>query len=825
MASPASFHAFSRFGTAALATTFLGLAGCQLGGGDASTLLPDAGTFAVKGLAQNVSVRRNPQGMALIESSSFHDALFTLGYVHAGDRIGQMLHMRLLAQGRLAEVAGAEALPVDRLMRAANLKRSASELYKASSPRLQRFFEVYARGVNAYLFRYRDKLPGDLASAGMRLEYWQPEDSALIFSLLSFNLSVNLQQELAALALNQKVGADRLAWLLPTYPDEALPMAEAEKLKGLSLAGQASALNDLNKVAMQLADFNLLGAAASSHWALAPPRTRSGVSLLAGEMQVPAGPASAWSLVQIRAPKYQVSGVTLAGMPLFLSGFNGKLAWSMGNLKGDNQDLFLEKLSRDNNRLMYQADGKWLPAASHQETFLVKGGQPVRETVYATRHGTLLDAGQSANALGLALQMPDFKDDKSLDAFFDLSRAGTVDKGFDSTREIRAIGLNMVFATASNIAWQVTGRYPNRRDGQGLVPSPGWDSRYDWDGFADAMLHPYDQDPRQGWLGTANNRVIPKGYGMQLSNTWGYPERAERLAEVAGNGKHDSRSSIALQNDQTTPLAAKLKQMFEAPGMVKPLKQAIDALPETDRAKAREAYSRLMAFDGKLSATSADAALFELFLQQSAQQIFADELGPTDSPAWQALVTQARSAWSPQVDHLLGREDSPFWNDTRTPQQEDKPAILARSLAATITAGESRLGQDRKAWQWGNLHRLDWTPSRAPLARYLGDDGNFARGAAVPIGGDNTTLNATPVAWGQDFDTRPVASLRMLVDFSQAEPLQAQVSTGQSGNPASPYHANSIEAWFKGQYTTLPLQQQNYERGYGKQRLTLTPEK
>ncbi|KPZ03874.1 hypothetical protein ALO43_200164 [Pseudomonas tremae] len=51
------------------------------------------------------------------------------------------------------------------------------------------------------------------------------------------------------------------------------------------------------------------------------------------------------------------------------------------------------------------------------------------------------------------------------------------------------------------------------------------------------------------------------------------------------------------------------------------------------------------------------------------------------------------------------------------------------------------------------------------------------------------------------------------------------ISTGQSGNPASPYYANSIEPWQKGQYMSIPLQQQNYEKGYGKQRLTLTPGK
>ncbi|PHN66968.1 acyl-homoserine lactone acylase subunit beta [Pseudomonas syringae] len=824
MASPALRHFLPRFGAAAAAASFLSLAGCQLGGGDPETVLPASGTFPLKGLAQNVSVRRNNMGMPLIESSTYHDALFTLGYVHAGDRIGQMLGMRLLAQGRLSEVAGADALEVDRLMRSVNLKRNASDLYNAASPRLKRFFDVYARGVNAYLFRYRDKLPADVARAGYTPEYWKPEDSALIFSLLNFSLSVNLQEELSALVLAQKVGADKLAWLLPTYPDEELPFAEADKLKGLNLSNQVTGLSDLNRIALQLSDLNMLGVAASSNWAIAPQRSRSGKSLLASDMQLPAGLNSAWSFVQIRAPKYQVSGASIAGLPLVLSGFNGKLAWSMSNVKGDNQDLFLEKIKREGNRVSYMADGKWVPAASHQETFLVKGGSPIRETVYETRHGALLNASATppVNGLSLALQVPDFKDDKSLDAFFDLSRAPNVEKAFDTSREIRAITLNMVFADASNIGWQVTGRFPNRREGQGLLPSPGWDGKYDWDGFADSMLHPYDQDPRQGWLAAANQRTIPKGYGMQLSNSWGYPERAERIAELANSGKQDLRSTVAMQYDQTTTFAAKLKTMFQAPGMSKPLKQAIDALPEADRNNAREAFTRLLAFDGKLSATSADAALYELFLQESAKQIFLDELGPETSPAWQALVANASSSYSPQADHLLGRDDSPYWDDVKTPQKEDKPAILARSLAAAVTRGDSLLGSDHKAWQWGKLHRDNWT-SANPLAKQLGG-GEFNRSASA-AGGDHTTLNVSGFEWGKGFDARVAPSLRMIVDFSLVEPMTGMINTGQSGNPASPYYANSIEPWQKGQYMSIPLQQQNYEKGYGKQRLTLTPGK
>ncbi|MBM3107625.1 penicillin acylase family protein [Pseudomonas sp. V1] len=813
MAAPASPSFPPRLGVAAAMLALAALSGCQMGG-HRDSVPPTSGVQPLKGLAQNVSVRRNAQGMPLIESSNFHDALFALGYVHAGDRIGQMVGMRLLAQGRLAEIAGPEVLEVDRLMRAANLKKTANQLYADASPRLKRFFEVYARGVNAYMFRYRDKLPAPLAQTGYRAQYWQPEDSALIFCLYNFSQSVNLQEELAALTLTQKVGNDKLPWLLPSYPDEPLPTAEADKLKGLSLGSQLAWLAPLNAASEQLAGLNLLGAAGSSNWAIAPHRSRSGKSLLASDN------LGAWAMtpVQIRSPKYQAAGVSIAGLPLLLAGYNGKLAWSASAVMADNQDLYFERLKREGSRLLYQADGKWLPALARNETFFIRGQRPQRETLYDTRHGTLLGQPQNTS-LGLALQLPQFKGDQSLDAFFNLSRAQNVERAFDNTREIGAAALNFVFADASNIGWQVSGRFPNRREGQGLLPSPGWDGRYDWDGYADPMLHPYDQDPQQGWLGNANQRSVPKGYGMQLSNSWYYPERAERLGQLAANGKHDSRSLITMQNDQTTLFASKLKQMFEAPGMAQPLKQAIDALPVDQRSKAREAYTRLMAFDGRLSTTSADAALYELFLQESAKATFLDELGPENSATWRAFVNNARLSYSAQADHLLGREDSPFWDDLRTAQKEDKPAILARSLAAAISAGETQLGGDRRAWQWGKLHQYRWP---APTFHGLGDAISRSPQAT---GGDHSTLNLAPYAWGRDFNAQLAPSLRMVVDFGQSEPLQLQSSSGQSGNPASAHFADGLDAWFKGRYMTLPLQSQNFDRAYASKRLTLVPGK
>ncbi|TFF35294.1 penicillin acylase family protein [Pseudomonas sp. RIT623] len=809
MAAPVLPPFRPRLGSAAVLLGMLALAGCQLGGYQDS-VPPTTGVQPLKGLAQNVSVRRNAMGAPLIESSTFHDALFSLGYVHAGDRIGQMVAMRLLAQGRLAELAGSEALEIDRLMRAANLKQSAGQLYADASPRLKRFFEVYARGVNAYLFRYRDKLPAELASSGYRPEYWKPEDSALIFSLYAFSQSVNLQEELSALTLAQKVGSDKLAWLLPGAPDEPLAEAEVDKLKGLNLASQLPGLASLAAAGQRLADLGLLGAPGSSNLALGPQRSRSGKSLLASDSR------ATWALspVQIHTSKYQVAGLSLPGLPIVLAGYNGKLAWSASAVMADNQDLFLEQVRRQGSQLSYLADGKWQTARARNETFFVRGQRPQREVLYDTRHGTLLPGHGS---LALALHLPQLKDDRSLDALFDLTRAANIEKAFDSTREVGAAALNFVFAEPQHIGWQVSGRYPNRREGQGLLPSPGWDGRYDWDGFADAMLHPYDQDPPNGFIGHANQRSLPKGYGMQLSSSWYYPERAERLAQLASNGRHDSRSLMALQNDQVTLLADKLKQMFDAPGMAQPLKQAIDALPAAQRDKARDALARLKAFDGRLSPVSADAAMYELFLQEVTRQTFLDELGPESSPAWQAFVGNAQLSYSAQADHLLGREDSPFWDDRGTAQKEDKPAILARSLAAAIDTGTAQLGADRRAWQWGRLHQYRW-----PASNYQGLGDNLNR-APLAAGGDFSTLALTPYAWGSRLDSQLPASTRMVVDFGQAEPLQLLTSSGQSGNPASRHYSDGLDAWFKGRFMSLPLQPQNFARAYGSQRLTLVP--
>ena len=79
------------------------------------------GDMAVAGLVAPATVVRDAHAVPHVTAASEADAYLTLGFLHGQDRLWQMEYDRLLGQGRLAEVLGEAALPVDRFMRTLGL--------------------------------------------------------------------------------------------------------------------------------------------------------------------------------------------------------------------------------------------------------------------------------------------------------------------------------------------------------------------------------------------------------------------------------------------------------------------------------------------------------------------------------------------------------------------------------------------------------------------------------------------------------------------------------------------------------------------------------
>ncbi|MCK4862467.1 MAG: penicillin acylase family protein, partial [Rhodobacteraceae bacterium] len=80
----------------------------------ASRSIPDYNAdHVVRGLSGSVEIVRDTHAIPHIFGTDDADVMFGLGFSHAQDRLWQMTLMRRSAQGRLAEVFGIDALPVD----------------------------------------------------------------------------------------------------------------------------------------------------------------------------------------------------------------------------------------------------------------------------------------------------------------------------------------------------------------------------------------------------------------------------------------------------------------------------------------------------------------------------------------------------------------------------------------------------------------------------------------------------------------------------------------------------------------------------------------
>lgn len=820
-----------------------------------SSVPKDSGTLSIPGITEKVTIRRDALGVPFIRAENMHDLAFAMGYVQACDRISQMVGFRCMAQGRLSEMIGEAGLDIDLYMRTHNLAAKAKILLDALPQEMKILFNDYAEGVNTFLELYGDHLPPDLALSGFTPEKWRPVDSVSVFVLLSFGLGVNLHEELNLLQMASVVEKDSLPWLAPIYPDEDIPFSEGEKLSGVKNLENIREMGRLIRTEKLLSGLMARIPAASNNWVISRERTKKGASILANDTHLPISMPSLWMLMHARSPEFDAAGVSCAGIPGIVAGYNGKIAWGMTMVMADNQDIFLEKIRHTPDGLEYLYQGKWLAADKREEVFHIKGGKTRKVVIYETIHGPLLNQAllcerkhplvpvSQEQEYGLAANWACVdENDPTLEGFLLMSISRTVEEALEEARKIRAIPLNLVLADKDNIAWQVTGRFPVRKKGRGLFPSPGWTGEYDWTGWLDVSHHPVCLNPEEGFIGTANHRKIPEDYPHVLSSSWFYPERGMRIDEMIRCRKdHDYASSFSMQLDQHSIFAENVKKMLFSEPVKSRITEEIASWDDPGKRESAEKGMKILEdFSGDLSPESCAAAYWGAFLYHYTRNTFYDELGTCASRAdkkdckkiWECFVDTGIYTYSAIADHLGTRGDeSPFWDDITTSGKETKAVVLAKSICDAVCYMEKRFGKTVSKWQWGRMHTYEWIPDGVALAEYMGFaertgmkllSSYFTRGP-FPAGGDHTTLNVSGYAIGEDFDVFIIPEMRIVVDFGENEPFYAVNSTGQSGNPASCHYADGNMMWLNGKYRLFPFQEENIAHQYTRI-LVLVPE-
>ncbi len=751
-----------------------------------SSLPRYSGSLAVPGLASEVRIVRDAAAAPHIFAASELDAWFAIGFVHAQDRLWQLDLFRRAGQGRLAEVLGSEALPLDRWTRGLGLHALGVAAWPKLPARARQALEAYANGVNAFLKSREGALPPEFILLGYEPEPWRPEDSVTLGKLMAFQLSHNFRLELLRAALEQRLG----------------PVA-AELLPPLGLPPASRVAADEAARLVTSMPEGLGEGGASNAWAVSGARTESGAPLLAHDPHNPLGAPNLWYLVRVETPTLSLAGATAPGIPFIVFGHNDSIAWGMTSTVGDLQDLFIERLDPiDSTRYLTESGSR--PFAVREERIAVAGADPVTLTIRASRHGPVIsdfDPGSGPDALLALADIDLVPEDSSLAALEAINRARNWADFVAAARLWRAPAQNLVYADrAGNIGRVAPSPVPLRPQGDGRRPVPGWSGGYDWQGVVPFQERPQALNPATGAIVSANDALLAPDHPRFLGDPVDEPFRARRIAALLDSPGLTPDSMATLQQDVLAGDARiLLPLLLEAPA----------------GGDAASALDLMRGWDLRMDHDRPEPLIYAAWLRQLTRTLFADDLGELFDRYWAIRPTT--------LVRTLTR--SPSWcDDRRTPERvESCRDALSSSLQATLDELVNQQGKDMRRWRWGAAHAAYfrhpvWNSSPV-LARLFGSRLETSGGDfTVNVGTSDIADADTPFAHIHGADFRAVYDLSNLADS------RFVIAFGQSGNPLSAHYGDLTEDWRDGRYVKLAGSESEVAAGgFGMLRLTPDP--
>ncbi len=781
-------------------------------------------TLRLSGLSESVQVLRDAQGIPQIYAGNSADLFYAQGYVQAQDRFFQMDYRRHVTAGRASELLGESRVGSDMFVRAMGWRRVAQQEYDLLAPATRSYLQSYSEGVNAYLEETSGtELALEYTVLGLggldyQPERWTPVDSLAWLKAMAWDLSGNLEEEVARTRLSVDRTPEQVDELYPRYPyDRNLPIVPSPDDARAGAAPRpalgAGALRALEDVRRGLRDVpELLGRGAgvgSNSWVVSGEHTVSGRPLLANDPHLRASIPGVWYQMGLHCRTvdddcpFDVSGFTFAGMPGVIIGHNRDIAWGMTNLGADVTDLYLEKVTGTT----YRYDGGQLPLVRRDEVIRVSGGATKLFTVRATRHGPLLsDVSQELSSVGANAEVPVDSPERdngyavalawtgltpraTADAVFAFDTATSWSEFRQAARSFAVPSQNLVYADREgNIGYQAAGAVPVRRgDRRGTYPVAGWLTRNDWTGREvpqDSL--PNVLNPAEGFVVAANQMPAGSAYPWLLTDSPDQGYRSQllrnRLADAVTEGrKLDVGDLTALQGDTRNPMAPVLVPYL--------MRQLMTSEYDADGQRL------LLDWDFTQPADSAAAAYFNVVWSNVLSLTFHDQLP-------ESLWPDGSQRWVAVVSNLLREADSPWWDDATTESVvEDRDQILARAMREARDELTRRISVSPTRWAWGRLHRLELehealAPRGVPVLDAIFDRGPYR------LGGGSATVHATEWDAAEGYDVTTAPSMRMVVDLDDLDRSRWVVLGGASGHVASGSYRDQVPAWLAGE--TLP---------------------
>eukprot|EP00928_Gymnodinium_smaydae_P052573 TRINITY_DN3656_c1_g4_i1.p1 TRINITY_DN3656_c1_g4~~TRINITY_DN3656_c1_g4_i1.p1 ORF type:complete len:844 (+),score=90.81 TRINITY_DN3656_c1_g4_i1:359-2533(+) len=684
----------------------------------------------------------------------------------------------------------------------------------------ERMVRAYADGVTWGIQSCR-KLPLEFHMTKQKPEPWTPVDTCALVRLYTFAMNFGFQATLIRKTMMDLFGDDARAWLQTSEEEPQIPYtASAEAVASYRQA-------DLDRLTEHMTAAPGQG---SNWWAVHGSHTESGKPLLVGDPHLKINIPCFWYEVHLNGP-IRAYGAGPPGIPSLFIAQNGFCGSSVTLGYCDVEDVWLERLEGETYK---DDDGISRPLSVIEETINVKGAPSVIVKCRSLKRGVarpvLLEGclqrlepclpGECSVAyFGISMRPKT----KTLKCLRDVILARNF-KEFDAAlANCDLVNLNLGYADIhGHIGYVLTGPVPQRScsPGREQLPLHGWEG-HKWCGYLAHEQMPKAFDPPEGFLISANHKVVDRTYPHYLGQTWKSGYRAQAIAEelraLIQKGKVSVQQMQELQLNVRSCAAA---------AFVDEIKNVrVDA----DNA---EAFGLLIEWDGELSSSSIPASLYQLTLQALVQQTFAAGFASKDQAEKKSLLqlvcgTGFDEASMVKIQNALQGHlhlnvlrmlrDGSWWLDQLGGKDEAVNAAVRTAVARLQELAGKEMWTSSSTCAWGKLHvkhlqhsiskGLGLPPGTQPL-----DLPSFEPG------GDANTINQAANSGISDLSATggSQASLRVIWDLSNLESGSKMILVpGESGQFNSPHYGDQLPIWISGQLRPVRTTNESIETSTG----------
>ena len=755
------------------------------------------GTVDVPGVQADIQVFRDGYGVPHIFAGSDYDAYYAVGYVHAQDRLWQMELLRRAGQGRLSEILGEPALKVDRMFRTLGLWRQAQKTLPIVDEKTRNALQAYADGVTQYIVTHRGKYPVEFDLLNFEPEPWRIEHSLLISRLMAWELNYSRWVDMVLGQLVERFGAVKAQEIFPTWPEGA-PLIIPDELKGKKFAAMANQLLEADQAYKELLG-NAGLESGSNAWVISGSKSTTGKPILANDPHLLFSSPGRWYEMQVAGPDFDVSGATIAGVPFVIIGRNEHIAWGVTNAMLDDEDFYVEEVDSIQHPTKYRFNNGWRPIEEQLDTIIVKDAPPVLLTTYSTHRGPIINRMEPAAQISrqlLSMRWVGSDISNEPRAFYMINRANDW-KGFlEGLRYFSVPAQNFVYADVDgNIGYYTGGRLPVRKTKSPTLPFPGWTDEFDWKGYVPFEEMPHVLNPSDGYIATANNKIVSDSYPYHLSNLWEPDWRITRITDVLRKIPQLSPEDVErLQQDVFSPHAREI-----VPIVLK----AYDSTRVSDP-DVQSTLTYFRNWNYEMRPNDVATTLFQAFLVRMIHNTFEDEMGPTLLGLYDTLATVPLES----ITKLMKKGSSQWFDNVNTPQVETLDDIIHQSVVDAIHDLKTKYGGEIKEWRWGTVHQVEFPHvfSSNKLLHRIFTIGPF------PVGGSHSTVDVAGFRLSQPFLNHLGPSTRQIYDLSDLNNTRSVTPPGQSGQVFQHHYDDQIQLWLNGGYRRQIMDRAAIER-------------